>query len=108
MDSDDRIIRAFRKKRARQIILLIPLIVLLVSWFLAGDKIFDFIFKFLKTDIMSNLPGKPLKYQVAGGGVIVLLYIIFPWIDWRCPSCGRHLGRAFNPRYCPKCGVRLQ
>lgn len=28
-------------------------------------------------------------------------------INWRCPACGRHLGRTLDPIYCSHCGVQL-
>jgi hypothetical protein len=26
---------------------------------------------------------------------------------WRCPKCNKYLGGAYNPKFCPACGVRL-
>ena len=34
----------------------------------------------------------------------LLLY----YLNWRCPSCRRSLGRQRNPRKCPRCGAQLQ
>lgn len=34
----------------------------------------------------------------------VIQYMIF----YRCPSCGRHLGRGFPPNYCSHCGEKLK
>ena len=34
--------------------------------------------------------------------------ILFSLWNWRCPSCGKYLGRATNPSFCPKCGVKLR
>ena len=48
-------------------------------------------------------------YEVAGPvGVAALLGILVALIyKWRCPACNGYLGRAFSPKYCPKCGVEL-
>jgi len=28
--------------------------------------------------------------------------------NWRCPTCRRYLGKAFNPRFCQSCGAHLR
>jgi len=28
--------------------------------------------------------------------------------SWGCPNCRKYLGFTWNPRFCRKCGVRLQ
>lgn len=30
------------------------------------------------------------------------------FIYWRCPKCGKPLGRKLNLKYCSNCGVQLQ
>lgn len=42
------------------------------------------------------------------GIVVVLGAVIFSLINWRCPACGRYLGRTFNPAFCPRCGIALR
>lgn len=39
---------------------------------------------------------------------VVLAAVVFGFINWRCPACGRYLGRTFNPAYCPRCGIPLR
>lgn len=34
-------------------------------------------------------------------------FLLFLWIDWRCPACDGHLGREFSQRHCSHCGTRL-
>lgn len=34
--------------------------------------------------------------------------LVFSFINWRCPSCGKHLGRAVDPHECRKCGFRFR
>jgi len=36
------------------------------------------------------------------GGVAFYVY------SWRCPSCRKYLRITWNPRFCRKCGARLQ
>ncbi len=45
-------------------------------------------------------------------GPVIVLFGVFAlglsfW-NWRCPACGRYLGRAMNPKFCAKCGVALR
>jgi len=39
---------------------------------------------------------------------VVLAAVGFSFINWRCPACGRYLGRTFNPAYCARCGIPLR
>lgn len=46
-------------------------------------------------------------------GPFALIAIAVGWVtfsvrNWRCPACDKDLGRAFNPRSCPRCGVELR
>src|SRR5262245_60652108 len=34
--------------------------------------------------------------------------LVFSLQNWRCPACRRYLGRTWNPRFCPHCGVALR
>ena len=40
--------------------------------------------------------------------VIAVGWVIFEGRIWRCPACDKYLGRAFNPKRCPKCGIELR
>ena len=40
--------------------------------------------------------------------VAVVGAIIFSLKNWRCPACNKYLGKAFNPRFCSKCGIGLR
>jgi len=42
------------------------------------------------------------------GVVVVLGAVVFSLINWRCPACGRYLGRTINPAFCPRCGIALR
>lgn len=39
---------------------------------------------------------------------VVIGVLAFSFRNWRCPACGRYLGREMSPRFCSKCGVALQ
>jgi rubrerythrin len=40
--------------------------------------------------------------------MVVAGALIFSFVNWRCPACTRYLGRGWNPKFCPKCGVQLR
>jgi hypothetical protein len=40
--------------------------------------------------------------------VLALPLVPFSLWNWRCPACGGQFWRAWNPRFCTKCGVQLQ
>ncbi|HAA11246.1 MAG TPA: hypothetical protein DCE41_05910 [Cytophagales bacterium] len=52
-------------------------------------------------------PLKPLQVVLL---VLVLEagMLIASLLNWRCPNCNKHLGRGWNPKACPKCGVELR
>jgi len=45
------------------------------------------------------------------GPFVLVMLVTFAGLtlyNWRCPACGRYLGRSFRPSFCPKCGVALR
>lgn len=42
-----------------------------------------------------------------GAVVLVLSGVGCSWLVWRCPACGRYLGRNLSPKQCPHCRVPL-
>ena len=57
----------------------------------------------LLTVIGGNIQSKPVMFTGIG---IALLALIFYWIWYRCPHCGRHLGQSWG-EFCPWCGKRV-
>lgn len=51
--------------------------------------------------------GIPVKALMPTILVLVVAAIAFSLYNWRCPACSRYLGRTFNPKFCPRCGVQL-
>jgi hypothetical protein len=51
-----------------------------------------------------------LSDEVLGPFALVAMVgaMIFSVRNWNCPACNRGLGRAFNPKHCPKCGIELR
>jgi predicted nucleic acid-binding Zn ribbon protein len=48
------------------------------------------------------------SYFLIGSAVLALVLIVIHALNWRCPACGRSLGRGLNPKFCSKCGAQLQ
>lgn len=38
--------------------------------------------------------------------ILIIACVVLDWVFWRCPYCGRYLGRK-NVRFCPHCGNEL-
>ena len=99
MDSehqDDDVVSRFKARRLRQFILVIPvmLAIFLLVW--AGEN---------QDASLAGIPrtvlvGVALAAIAAGAG--------FSLFNWRCPACGKYLGRSINPSFCAKCGTKLQ
>ncbi|MBP2017350.1 rubredoxin [Symbiobacterium terraclitae] len=49
----------------------------------------------------------PLLYRSAVAVGIGGAYLGFIWLDWRCPECGKRLGRPSPVMQCPHCGAAL-
>lgn len=52
-----------------------------------------------------------ISYSQKLAGVFVLLIFVFAIVNkacWKCPACGKHLGRFGYPRNCPHCGEDLK
>ena len=46
--------------------------------------------------------------MVFGIGITALIMGIIDLMYWRCTHCGAYLGKALNPEYCHKCGMKLE
>ena len=55
-----------------------------------------------------TLPGMSPGVFLAIFFTLIAGVLMFSFRNWRCPACGRYLGREMGPRFCPKCGVALQ
>ena len=86
---------AYVQRRRRQLLLSGPLLLLVFAASMArGSHAQTFL-------------GMPIE---TGGPVFFLIIIAalaFSWRNWRCPGCDSYLGRNFNPRHCPGCGLEL-
>lgn len=37
---------------------------------------------------------------------LLIIYFVFTTWNWRCPICGKHFGRRWDPIYCFGCDTR--
>ncbi len=47
--------------------------------------------------------GRSMLVDFVGGAAGVLAFALMDYIVWRCPSCHRSLGKAFDYGACPNC-----
>lgn len=40
--------------------------------------------------------------------IVILLFVNFTALNWRCPSCRKYLGHDLGKKICRKCGARLE
>lgn len=86
----------FARRRTRQWILVIPMVIAVIAIRSAGDS----------GDPTSY--GLPTSVAIAIGFALIIGAIAFSLYNWRCPSCSKYLGKGINPTFCAKCGFRLK
>ncbi len=92
---DERIRQAYAARRMRQGIAIAAATVLMLAAALL----------YRRPDLLGGFSKSMLvKTQL----VIILLFVNFTAFNWRCPSCGGHLGGDLGRDTCRKCGVRLR
>lgn len=89
------VINTFAKRKMRQLILTIPLILVIIGMVSVED-------------MEGEIAGIPVKLISYTCRALVIAGIIFSFINWRCPACERYLGRSFSPKFCRRCGAQLQ
>ncbi len=92
---EERIPQEFRKRQTRQI-LAVAIALFLVLLVAVIHK---------RPDLFGTFPRELL---FAAQAVVIAAFIGFTSVNWRCPSCGKHLGGDISRRQCRKCGARLQ
>jgi len=95
-EKNRRVSEEFKKRRNRQIIVTIPAIVAVFCFILLQEG---------KIGFTCSVPS-----QILNGILIALVIglVVFSLKNWRCPACNGYLGKAWNPRFCQRCGVRLR
>jgi hypothetical protein len=85
---------AFKKKRTRQIMAVGPIILAFIGLMSVENN---------PTGIFGLAPSTILVAAFA----VIISVLVFSFLNWRCPSCDRYLGKAINPKFCSKCGVQF-
>ena len=93
--SNAEIIAEFKKKRTRQIMAVGPIILAFIGLLSVENN---------PTGIFGLAPS---TIMVAAFAVIISV-LVFSFLNWRCPSCNKYVGKAINPKFCSKCGVQLK
>ena len=58
--------------------------------------------------VLSERYAADLLTMALGTAGLLLAAAGFSWLNWRCPACGKYLGKNLNPDHCPKCRVALR
>ncbi len=93
--NDEQIRQAFKVRRARQAVAIgaAILFMVLAAVLYRHPEPFGEVSK-----------GMLVKAQV----LIVLLFVNFTALNWRCPACRKHLGNDIGRSVCRRCGARLR
>jgi hypothetical protein len=86
----------FAVRRKRQLLLLIPVVLLFAFAFLVGTGKLP-----VPIDPSSTTPKIVLFLVVAA-------CVGYSWVNWRCPACNGYLGRGIGPKHCRNCGAELR
>ena len=84
-----RVREEFATRRKRQLIVMIPILLLLIGYVLLGERTENTAYPFILIGV-------------------VLVTLVFSFRNWRCPACDGYLGRGLNPKFCSKCGAQLR
>lgn len=92
---NEQIARAFAKMRARQLLAIAVTVALLILLAVVSSRP-DLFGIFSKKTI--------LTFMI----VIILAFVNFSSLNWRCPACKNYLGNDIMQRNCRKCSARLR
>ncbi len=90
-DRNEDIIREFRRRSTRPLVMLFLLIVCALVHVIRRQ--------------LGYPPSVALLIIGLGLGFWALLFSL---VSWRCPSCDRYLGQGFQHAMCPSCGIPLR
>ena len=94
--SDPRIQEEFRKRRTRQLAMIVPALAAVIVFIWADDH---------RGRALMGIPSSMLLWI---GGACFIGVLVFSFSNWRCPACNGYLGKGWNPKFCVKCGVQLR
>ena len=92
--SNPELIAEFKKKRTRQFMAVGPIILAFIALLSVENN---------PAGIFGLAPNTILVAAFA----VIISVLVFSFLNWRCPSCNKYLGKAINPKFCVKCGTQL-
>lgn len=96
LEEQERIIAEFARRRRRQLIATVPTLAVI------------FLLLIMKREPRPQILGIPADTWVLFALAGVAVAVVFSLWNWRCPGCKKYLGKATNPSFCAKCGVKLR
>jgi hypothetical protein len=94
--TDRQVFEAFRSRRKRQLFVVAPVLIVigLLIW--------------VEQRPDGSLGDISPTMLLGGLFVVVIGVVIFSFMNWRCPGCRGYLGKGISPKFCPRCGIKLQ
>ncbi len=90
----DQIRREFKTRQTRQIIAIAAALFLVLLSAVIKKR----------PDLFGSVPSTALFGAQA---VVIAAFLGFSAVNWRCPACGKFLGKDLHRSRCGKCGVGL-
>lgn len=88
------IIRDFKSRQSRQFMAIgVALVLLLLSALV-----------YTRSDVFGMVPKTIIFLSQL---IVIVAFIGFSGLNWRCPACKKYLGSDIRRRVCKSCGVRL-
>ena len=91
-----KVVAEFQRRRKAQMMLVAPLILMFIGM------------AWLEDQPNGTLLGLPKNAVLGAGVALIMAVVVFSFRNWRCPGCGRYLGKTISPKFCQHCGVPLQ
>ncbi len=92
--SNAEIIEEFKKKRTRQIMAVGPIILAFIGLLSVENN-------------PTGTFGLAVTTILVTAFAVIISVLIFSFLNWKCPSCNKYLGKTINPKFCSKCGTQL-
>ena len=85
----------FARRKTRQYLLTIPMILVIFG------------IRWLAETTSDTILGIPTAVAGVLLFAMIAAAVAFSLINWRCPKCNKYLGKAWSPKFCPSCGFQL-
>lgn len=96
MNQENNIIEKFEIIKRRQYIVTVPIFISIFLLIMSAENP-EFELFGLSNSVLMTI-----------GIVGSLCGLVFSLVNWRCPACNGYFRKEINPKFCAKCGVKLQ